>query len=136
LSNWDVCALLLAGFFWGCFALSIYAGKKRQEQRERRFTSTLLGDLDRDIDQAKYQIRTREHVRRGFIPPYVGAILIQLVGFRMADISEWFILPVIAVMVFFLIWESRMQQRLVDQKVVPRLRELESLRVKLTEPEV
>ena len=135
LSIWDVCALLLAGSFWAFFALSIYAGKKRQEQREREFTSTLLGDLDRDIDQAEYQIRCREHVRRGFLPPCLGVILIQLVGFRMAGLSEWFVLPVIAVMVFLLIWESRMQQRLVDQKVLPRLRELESLRVKLTEPD-
>ena len=95
----------------------------------------LLGDVDRDIEQTRYQITTRRNIVTGFIPPYVGACLIQLVVFRSQGLSEWTMVPVIALLIFCLIVESRSQQRLVDQTMHPRLRELETLRAKLTDPE-
>jgi hypothetical protein len=134
-TGWDVMALLVAAACWIQFAVSIYIGQKRQERREREFAGTLLGDVDRDIEQTRYQITTRRNIVTGFIPPYVGACLIQLVVFRSQGLSEWTMVPVIALLIFCLIVESRSQQRLVDQTIHPRLRELETLRAKLTDPE-
>ena len=72
---------------------------------------------------------------RDFLPPYTGGVLFMLVVFRMSGMTEWAMVPFIAVMVVALVWESRSQQRLVDLKFIPRKRELESLRDKLVSDE-
>ena len=133
--RWDSLTLLLAASGWLYFGGKIYVGRKKQEQRERKFTSSLRDELDRDIAQVEYQISSRKHIVLGFIPPYAGAILFMWVVFRMAGVTEWAVVPLTAAMIGGLVLESRSQQRLVDHKLAPRKEELESLRDKLVAKE-
>ena len=87
------------------------------------------------FQEGQYQISKRKHIMRDFLPPYTGGVLFMLVVFRMSGMTEWAMVPFIAVMVVALVWESRSQQRLVDLKFIPRKRELESLRDKLVSDE-
>ena len=134
-TRWDSLALLLAASGWLYFGGKIYVGRKKQEQRERKFTSSLRDELDRDIAQVEYQISSRKHIVLGFIPPYAGAILFMWVVFRMTGVTEWAVVPLTAAMIGGLVLESRSQQRLVDHKLAPRKEELESLRDKLVAKE-
>ena len=68
----------------------------------------------------------------GFIPPYFGSTVWINVVFGVSGISHWAMVPVIAAMVTALIIESRCQRRFVEQQITPRLRELQTLREKLT----
>lgn len=131
LTGWDIVALLVAACAWIHFSVAIYLGQKRQKYRESRFTSSLRGDLDRDIAQTEFQIRKREKVLLGFIPPYVGSTLMALVMFRISGLSEWLVVPLSILMIVCLLNETRSQKRLVERKMLPRKLELENLREKL-----
>ena len=132
---WDALALLVAAACWVQFSFNIYSGKKRQLEREQKFSNSLLDDLDRDIDQANYQIDKRKHMINVFIPPYAGALLFLFVMFRVGGNPVWLILPAIGVMIIAMIFEIWTQKRLVRRKIQPHKQELEILRDKLTNPE-
>ena len=134
LAGWEILALLVATVSWLQFSLSVYFGQKQQKNREQSDTQSLLNDLDRDIKHTTYQIRTRKNLLMGFIPPYIGTGLFILVVFGVTGVSRWILIPVIPGLIFALVTESRSQQRLIDREMVPRLRELETLREKLTDP--
>ena len=71
----------------------------------------------------------------GFVPPYLGSSLLVIIVFGISGISYWAMLPVVLVMATALIIESRCQRRFVEREIVPRLRELETLREKLNAPQ-
>ena len=132
LYGWEIAASLIALLCWLQFALSVYLGNRQQKTHEEHETFSLRDDLDKEINRTKYQIRTRSHIMLGFIPPYFGSTVWIIVVFGVSGISHWAMVPVIAAMVTALIIESRCQRRFVEQQITPRLRELQTLREKLT----
>jgi hypothetical protein len=132
LYGWELAALLVALICWLQFGLSVYLGNRQQKNREKHDTTSLRDDLDKEINRTKYQINTRAHIMLGFAPPYLGSSLWIIIVFGISGISYWAMLPVVLVMATALIIESRCQQRFVEREIVPRLRELETLREKLT----
>jgi len=135
LTQWDVVALILAAAGWLYFGSSIYLNRKQQQRRAAEYTSSLRDELERDIEQVDYEITSRKHIVRGFIPPYTGGILFIWVFFRVSGLPDWPIIPFIVFMIGALVFESRSQQTLVDRELVPRKLDLESLREKLNSAE-
>ena len=132
LYGWELAALLVALICWLQFGLSVYFGNRQQKNREKQDTTSLRDDLDKEINRTKYQINTRAQIMLGFVPPYIGSTLFLIIVFGISGISYWAMVPVVVVMVTALIVESRCQRRFVEQEITPRLRELETLREKLT----
>ena len=128
----EIAALLVALVCWLQFSLSVYLGHRRQKKREQVESTSLRDDLDKEIKQIRYQIKTRSHIMLGFLPPYFGGILFITVVFGATKISYWGLVPIIVVMIIALLFESRCQQRLVEREIVPALAELETLREKLS----
>ncbi len=131
LHGWEIAASLLSLLCWLQFALSVYLGNRQQKNDEKHDATSLRDDLDQEINRTKYQIRTRSHIMRGFVPPYFGSTLWILVVFGVSGISYWAMVPIIVAMLTALIIESRCQRQFVEQQITPRLRELETLREKL-----
>ena len=134
LAGWEIAALLVAMVGWLQFSLSVYLGHRQQKKLKQSDTKSLRDDLDGDIKQAEYQIRTRRNLLLGFIPPYLGSGLFILVFFNVTGVSKWILCAVVVVLILSLIIESRSQRRLIEREMVPRLKELETLREKLTDP--
>ena len=134
LAGWEIAALLVAMVGWLQFSLSVYLGHRQQKKLKQSDTKSLRDDLDGDIKQAEYQIRTRRNLLLGFIPPYLGSGLFILVVFNVTGVSKWILCAVVVVLILSLIIESRSQRRLIEREMVPRLKELETLREKLTDP--
>ena len=130
-TTWDVLALFMAAAAWLYFGGRVFVGRKRQAERERHFTSSLLYEIDRDIAQVTYQIDARKQVILSFIPPHVGSLLLVSVAFRVASFAWWAIVPVLVVLLVNLVLESRSERGLVDRELIPRQRELKLLRDKL-----
>ena len=134
LAGWEIAALLVAMVGWLQFSLSVYLGHRQQKKLKQSDTKSLRDDLDGDIKQAEYQIRTRRNLLLGFIPPYLGSGLFILVVFNVTGVSKWILCAVVVVLILSLIIGSRSQRRLIEREMVPRLKELETLREKLTDP--
>lgn len=132
LHGWEIVALLVALLCWLHFGLSVYLGNRQQKKLEKYQTTSLRDDLDKEIDRTKYQINTRAQIMLGFVPPYIGSTLFIIIVFGISGILYWAIVPVVVVMFTAFIVESRSQRRFVKQEITPRLRELETLREKLT----
>lgn len=130
-SGWDVLALFIAAAAWLHFGSRVFVGRKRQEGREQHFSSSLRDELDRDIAQVTYQVDGRKRIMLSFVPPHVGSLLLIWVTFRLADFPWWTIAPFIVALLVNFVFESRSQQRLVDDELIPRKRDLEALRDKL-----
>ena len=135
LYGWEIATLLVALLCWLQFGLSVYLGNKQQKNLENHDATSLRDDLDKEINRTQYQINTRAHIMLGFVPPYLGSSLWIIIVFGISGISYWAMLPVVLVMATALIIESRCQQRFVEREIVPRLRELETLREKLNAPQ-
>lgn len=135
LYGWEIALLLVALLCWLQFGLSVYLGNKQQKNLEKHDATSLRDDLDKEINRTQYQINTRAHIMLGFVPPYLGSSLWIIIVFGISGISYWAMLPVVLVMATALIIESRCQQRFVEREIVPRLRELETLRDKLNTPQ-
>ena len=135
LYGWEIATLLVALLCWLQFGLSVYLGNKQQKNLEKHDATSLRDDLDKEINRTQYQINTRAHIMLGFVPPYLGSSLWIIIVFGISGISYWAMLPVVLVMATALIIESRCQQRFVEREIVPRLRELETLRDKLNTPQ-
>ena len=132
LYGWEIATLLVALLCWLQFGLSVYLGNKQQKNLENHDATSLRDDLDKEINRTQYQINTRAHIMLGFVPPYLGSSLWIIIVFGISGISYWAMLPIVLVMASALIIESRCQRRFVEREIVPRLRELETLREKLT----
>lgn len=133
---WDGVAMFIAAGLWLHYAIYMYAGRKRQERRERQYTSSLRGDLDREIAQTEYQITMARNVLWwGLLPIWTAATLFMLVVLRLAAKSGWLLLlvSIAFLMAFFL--DLRCKQRPIKRELLPRKRELESLRRKLADSE-
>lgn len=135
LTGWDKLSLVLSVAFWSRFAWSYHAGKQRQSGLERTHTSSLLGEIERDLAQVNFQIKARARLVWDYLPPYAGSVLFALVALRGAGIKAGLTVPLIVLAVVAMAIEVRGQQRLVDHKIRPRKRELEALRAKLTQSE-
>tara|TARA_B110000438_G_scaffold78736_1_gene78876 strand:- start:463 stop:723 length:261 start_codon:yes stop_codon:yes gene_type:complete len=66
--------------------------------------------------------------------PFSGILFVTVV-FGATNISYWALVPFVVVMIIAFLFESRCQQRLVEEKIVPALAELETLREKLSAPQ-
>ena len=136
LSGGDRLSLVLSAAFWIRFAWSFHAGKQRQAAMERTHASSLLGEIERDLSQVDYQINARGKLVWDYLPPYAGSVLFALVALRGATgATASLTVPLVVTAIIALIVEVRGQQRLVDQKIRPRKRELEALKAKLTQAE-
>ena len=130
---WDAIALFVGIACWARFGIRFHLNRIRRLKTDNRITKTLADELDRDIERVNDEIAGRELgvLVRGYIPPHVGGMLFTWVVFRASGIAEWAIVPFIGVMITGFVWETRMQLRLVTDKLLPRKRELEVLRQKL-----
>jgi hypothetical protein len=133
---WDLAALISAAGLWFHYALRQYAGRKRQERRERQFAPSVLGDLDREIARTEYQIRLAKNVLWwGVLPVWTATFLFLLVASRLLDTSGWIVLVAAAVFLCAAVLDLRWKQRPIQRDLVPRKHELESLRTQLVFPE-
>jgi hypothetical protein len=131
---WDAAALFVGVACWMQSGLNVYVARRKQNERETRFSETLRDEIDRDLERVDFEIATRKNLVRGFIPPYLGSFLFNWVIFRASGV-EWFMLPLVVVMVGAFLFELNSQRRLVRNKLIPRKEELESLRDKLANAE-
>lgn len=129
----ETLTLFIAAGLWMPHTIATYLGRKRQKNRERISTPSLQASLDRDIEQIQDQIRTRKSILLEYIPPHFGIALVLVVIFGITGLSAWLIVPTSIFQILALVIEIRSQERLIDQKILPRKRELESLREKLTD---
>lgn len=135
LTRWDVLALFVGAGCWVHFAASVYFGRKRHRNRKRESTSSLRGEIERDLENVEYEINSRKHLIRGFIPPYVGMILVISVLFRAANVPALGMVFFLCMMIAGLVFETNSQKRLVTKKLIPRKEELESIKEKLVRAE-
>ena len=132
----DLAALTIAAILWFFYALWQYVGRKRQEHHERKFTASMLGDLDREISRTEYQIRMVKNVLWwGVLPVWTATFLFLFVASRLLGVSGWIVAMAAAVFLGASIVDLRLKQRPLRDDLWPRKRELESLRQKLAASE-
>jgi hypothetical protein len=132
-TSWDLVALLIAAVLWFHYALYRQVGRKRQERRERQFTPSLRGDLEREIARTEYQIRMAQNVLWwGLLPLWAATFLFLNVASRLLDVSAWVVLGVAALFLGGVALDLRCKQRPIKRDLLPRKRELEALREKLS----
>ena len=132
----DLVAMILAAVLWLHYALWQYAGRKRQERRERQFAASVLGDLDREIARTEYQIRLAQNVLWwGVLPVWAATFLFLFVTSRLLDVSGWIVLVAAAVFLGAAVLDLRWKQRPIQRNLLPRKHELASLREKLNASE-
>jgi hypothetical protein len=84
----DMVAMIIAAGLWLHYAVWQYAGRKRQERRERHFDASVLGDLDREIARTEYQIRlARSVLWWGVLPVWTATFLFLFVASRLLEVS-------------------------------------------------
>lgn len=135
MTKWDAGALFVGMACWAFFGIRVYVSRASQRRRERTTAKNLLEEIEQDIAEVESEMtdRTLPVLVKAFIPPYTGVILFTWVVFRASGLPEWSVIPFICVMIGGLIFETFSQQKLVPDKLIPRKRELESLRKKLLE---
>lgn len=135
LTNVDAAALIVGLLCWIIFSARVFWGRMKQRQREKKYEDTLIDHLDRDIEKVTFEInaRTLPVLITGYIPPHLGGLLLTWVIFRASGFPEWAIVPFVFVLAVGFIVETRMQRKLVLNKLQPRKNELENLREKLQE---
>lgn len=107
-------------------ALYLIGGRLRRRASDRTFESSLRGDLDLAIAQLEYHIRRIRTFPLWFCAPLLVALLVGLVG-KLDEGLSWVWLPVLGAFPLA-IYVTRLDLRCL----VPRKRELEALRAKLT----
>lgn len=108
-------------------AIYLLVGRLRRRSRERAFPPNLRGDLDRAIAQVDYHIHRVRTIHLWFFLP---ALLTIVIGQAFEDevAATWVWLTVLAAFPLG-IWVARRELRCH----LPRRRELEALRAKLTD---
>jgi hypothetical protein len=128
----DLVALLMAAVLWFHTAIYHYVSRKRQERRERRFASSLRGDLEREMASTEHQIRlTRSVLWWGLLPVWTATFLLLFVSSRLQGGRGWQVLAMVAVLLALAVVDFRWRQRPLERDLLPRKRELEALREKL-----
>ena len=135
MTAWDAVALFVGMACWAFFGIRVYVTRASQRRRERVMAKNMLEEIEQDIAEVESEMtdRTLPVLIKGFIPPHLGGLLFTWVVFRATGLPEWSIIPFICVMIGGFIFETNSQQKLVPEKLIPRKRELESLRKKLLE---
>jgi hypothetical protein len=135
-SRSDVATLLVVSGLWLFCAAYQLMSRRRQERSERRFESSLCGDLDRTISQTDYQIRMATSVVWwGLLPVWLATVLFVYVLFNLASTPPAvLILAAVVVPVGFAL-DILLKRRPLRTELMPLKQEFETLRRKLTESE-
>jgi hypothetical protein len=135
-STWHYVGLFVASALWLYYAAYMYRARKRQQRQVEVFDSSLRGDLDRALSQNEFQIAmTRDNAWRGLAPMWVAATLWMVVLFHLKGAVFWGYLLMVAISIVSLALVVWRKHRSIKQRLVPRQRELESLRAKLADTE-
>ena len=139
----DATCLLIGGMIWLYYSAYQYIGRKRQQQLEQRFDAWLRGALERTLAQVDYQIRLSQYVLFwGLLPVYVASGLGFVAFFDLTPPHLWShhplgiaAMPVLAtvVMLVALYFDYRCKTAPIKNELLPRKRDLESLREKLVD---
>jgi hypothetical protein len=135
MTAWDATGLFVGMACWAFFGVRVFMNRVSLRRRERTVAKNLLEEIEQDIDEVESEIawRTLPVMLKAFIPPYTGVLLFTWVVFRASGLPGWSIIPFCCVLMGGLIVETSSQHKLVPGKLLPRKRELESLRRKLLE---
>lgn len=114
--------LIVAGY--------IYWGRRKRLQNEGLSDKTLLGDLDQAILRIDYQIKRQRNFLWWFLMPAVIAILINLP--YTYEGKPWWVWTLLVIAFSFSYWIVDKELRC---KIIPKKRNLESLRSLLVGPE-
>lgn len=131
LTSLDVVLLFVAAAGWLHFAYSVLSNRRKQAHHRNAYTANLTDDLVRDISDVDYQIQFRRHIAIRYIPPYFGSLIIFMTSLRLAGQPIWLLIPMTTVLITVLLIEARSQKKLVQDQILPRKLELESLLAKL-----
>jgi hypothetical protein len=120
----DLRSLVLAMML--AVAAYLLAGRLRRRARERRFEPNLRGDIELAISQLEYHIRRIRTFPLWFCAPMLAAVLAALLSSQPAK-PLWAMLLALGAFPF-VIYVTRLELRCL----LPRKRELEALRAKLS----
>ena len=133
--RWDATALLVAGGIWFYYSMYMFLAQRRQRKRVEMFDASLRGDLERAHSQTEFQIAmARNIVWWGLIPVWIATALWVVVLLHLKDLPAWSYLLMGFIVIGALIAVIASKQRSITRRFQPRLRELESLQTKLTDP--
>lgn len=133
-SPWDSLALFAAGGLWFFYAAAMYLARRRQQRREEAFESSLRGDLERALDQTRFQMNlARDIVWWGLLPIWVagGLWVLTLCHLVAAPLSAYLLMGIF--IAGSLVFVVAGKQRSITKRFRPRQDELESLRAKLAD---
>jgi hypothetical protein len=140
-NGFDAGLLFLSGCIWFYYAAYRFIGRKRQEQYERQFDVSLMGDLQKACAQVDYQIRLSKNVHWwGLLPIFWGTGLQIFVLAKPKLISMWlkdpaqaslFLGLMVGVMLVAFVLDYWCKRKPIQDELLPRKRELEALRDKL-----
>jgi hypothetical protein len=132
----DVLTLFAAGVVWLYYSIFMYFKRRRQQKRAAVFPSSLRGDLDRALAQTNSEVDTAENILWwGLIPIWLAAALWVLTLFRLQAAPAWAYAVIGIIMVIALMLVLSSKHRSIQNRFQPRIRELQSMRAKLDEPE-
>jgi hypothetical protein len=135
-SRWDALTMVVVSGLWLFFASYQLICRKRQEQRERRFESSLRGDIDRTISRTEHQIRmARSIVWWGLLPVWLATLLFVYVIVKLVPTPPTVLLLAAIVIPLGFGIDLLHKRRPLRTELLPLKQEFESLRRKLTEPE-
>lgn len=142
-SIFDAGFLLFSGGVWLYYAGFRFVGRKRQEKREQQFDGSLKGDLQKACAQVDYQIWLSKNVLWwNTLPVALGTGLLMFVLAKPILINKWakdpiqaglFLGVVIVIMLISFVLDYRCKKQPIQEELLPRKRELESLQNKLME---
>lgn len=131
MTQWDAIVPLVAATLMLYYAISIYNGQAKQEQREDILTPTLREELDRALEQVEHQIGVRRRHLQRSVPVYAAAILAIWLMMRINggpyDTLAWYVAGAFIILGL----EVADQRRRIQSDLLPRKTTLESLRQKL-----
>ncbi len=136
MSRWDAFLLLIGSGLWLFFACYQVVARKRQEQRERRFESSLRGDIDRTISRTAHEIRMlRSIVWWGLVPVWVATALFVYVIVTLVPTPPMALLLASIVVPAGFVVDLLYKRRPLRTELLPLKQEFESLRHTLMESE-
>jgi len=133
-SGSDLFFLTASGGTWFYYAVYMTFARRRQLARSTDFDSTLRGDLDRAIAETNSEIQSMKRLLwHGLLPAWFGTYLGCITVYRLKGVSTTPFLMLAVVMIAALVAAIYMN-RVVRNRLIPRQREMESLRNKLVRP--
>lgn len=136
-SPWHAVASALAGGIWIYCASYLWVARRRQLHREESMATSLRGDLDRALAHVAFQIDISRNVAWwGLLPSWFAAGLGVLLIFHLKAAPAWAYGIMAVIMPVAFGFALACHHYLIRLRYRPRLEELESLRAKLTNPEL